>query len=96
MAKSTTTAKPAPSAAEVAAKTKEKRDRFIKVGGARMVKALKMISLIGNVSNKGNYSYTDADVAQMTKDLKSAVDATMARFAATAKQEAAAEYKFGG
>lgn len=39
--------------------------------------------LIGNLSNRSNYSYTEDDVRKIIKALKDEVDALKARFDAT-------------
>lgn len=45
------------------------RTKFVKLATARVSKALKDIQLIGNLSNRSNYDYTDDDVAKIFKAL---------------------------
>ena len=49
------------------------REKFIKLAEARVNKAIKAMKLVGNLSDKTNYSYTDDDVkkilAALTKEL---------------------------
>jgi len=51
-----------------------KRERFIRIAGARTNKILDMIKLLGNCSNTGNYEYAEEDVkkifATLEKELK--------------------------
>lgn len=53
-----------------------KRDRFVRLAEARTNKTIEMIRLIGNLANKNNYDYTDADVQKIfgaiEKELKAA------------------------
>jgi len=41
---------------------KEKRERFVKVAGQRVQKAIKAIALIGNCSAKASYGFEQEDV----------------------------------
>jgi len=49
------------------------REKFIKLAEARVNKAIKAMKLVGNLSDKTNYSYTDDDVKKiltaLTKEL---------------------------
>ena len=45
------------------------RDRFVRLAESRVNKAIKSIRLIGNLSNKNNYSYTDKDAKQIIRAL---------------------------
>lgn len=53
-----------------------KREKFVRLAEARTNKILDQIRLLGNLSNKGNYDYTDEDVrkifAALDKEVKSA------------------------
>ena len=60
---------------------KEKRDRFIKVAGQRVQKALKAIELIGNCSAKVSYTYEQTDADLMLNALDEAMQDLRARFA---------------
>ena len=44
---------------------KIKRERFVKIAENRTNKIISMIKLLGNCSNKNNYTYTDDDVKQI-------------------------------
>ena len=54
---------------------KDKKGTFIKLAKARVSKTIKSINLIGNLSNKSHYQYTEDQVTQITtaleKELKS-------------------------
>ena len=44
---------------------KLKRERFVKIAENRTNKIIDMIKLLGNCSNKNNYSYDEDDVRQI-------------------------------
>ena len=54
-----------------------KRKRFVKVAELRVNRVLKNLRLIGNLSNKNNYSYTDDDVLKIRIALQNKLDKTM-------------------
>lgn len=56
------------------------RQKFVELAGKRVSKALHDIQLIGNLSNRSNYHYTDEDVAKMFKALNSELKACRKRF----------------
>ena len=58
----------------------EDREKFIQLAEKRVSKTLKDIKLIGNLSNKSNYSYTDQDVKKIYAALKKALDEMKVRF----------------
>lgn len=72
--------------AELAAEGKDKR--FLRLGQPRINKAIRSITILGNLSGS-NYSYTAAQVDAIEKALKKAVEDTMAKFRRE-KREAAA------
>ena len=57
-----------------------RREKFIELTEKRVNRAIKDIRLVGNLSNKSNYSYTDQDVRKILSALRGAVDDTKARF----------------
>ena len=57
------------------------RDRFVHLAEARTVKAIKIIRLIGNLSNRNNYSYLDEDVDKVFGILRRELSAAHKRFA---------------
>ena len=58
----------------------DRRQKFVELAEKRVSKALKDLKLIGNLSNKSNYSYTDQDVAKIYRALKPALDEMKGRF----------------
>ena len=58
----------------------DKREKFVDLAEKRVSKALKDLHLVGNLSNKANYSYSDKDVQQIHKALLKAVEEVKLRF----------------
>ena len=58
----------------------DKRRKFAELGTKRVNKAINDIRLIGNLSNKANYEYTDEDVRKIMKALRDAVTEAETRF----------------
>lgn len=56
------------------------REKFVRLAEARVTKTLKDIKLIGNLSNRGNYSYTDEDARKIYQTLKKAVEDMKSKF----------------
>jgi len=56
------------------------RIKFVELAEKRVNRTLKDIQLIGNLSNKSNYSYTEEDAAKIFKALKNALDEMKAKF----------------
>lgn len=56
------------------------RDKFVELAEKRVSKAIKDIRLVGNLSNKSNYSYTDEDVQKIIKALEGEVKKLKQRF----------------
>lgn len=59
-----------------------KRDKFVSLAEKRVTKTIKDIRLIGNLSNKNNYSYEEKDVRKIISTLEDEVKTLKARFAA--------------
>lgn len=60
------------------------RDRFVRLANARVNRALKDIQLIGNLSNRSNYQYTERDVELIFRALNDELKSCRAKFAADA------------
>ena len=45
------------------------RERFVTLAERRVARAIKDIRLIGNLSNRSNYTYSDDDVKKIVKAL---------------------------
>ncbi|MEE9453511.1 MAG: hypothetical protein V3V13_03895 [Paracoccaceae bacterium] len=59
---------------------RDKRQKFIDLAESRVTKTIKDIRLIGNLSNKSAYSYSDEDVRKIFKALQKEIDASKIRF----------------
>lgn len=57
-----------------------KRDKFERLAESRINTAIKKIKLIGNLSNKNNYEYTDEHVKQIITELEKEVAAVKNKF----------------
>lgn len=58
------------------------REKFVELAEKRVRKALKDIELIGNLSNKSNYEYSDSDVNQIISALENSLKELKGRFRA--------------
>ncbi len=59
---------------------RDKRSKFVQLANQRVTKAIDQIRLIGNLSNRAAYEFTDEDTKKIFKALQRAVDSTKARF----------------
>jgi hypothetical protein len=64
------------------------RAKFVELAKKRVSKALKDIQLIGNLSNRSNYDYTEEDVAKIIKALSDEVSACRKKFEVAVKKQA--------
>lgn len=58
----------------------QKRDNFVRLAEARVNRALREIRLIGNLSNRNAYAYSETDVRAIFKSLQRELDTAKARF----------------
>ena len=58
----------------------KKRDKFVELAQKRTTRALKSIRVIGNLSNKNIYEYSEADVSKIIKALDGEMKALRERF----------------
>ena len=63
------------------------RTKFVELAEKRVSKAIKDIRLIGNLSNKSNYTYGDEDVKKIIRALDSEVKKLKQRFENHGSQE---------
>jgi len=56
------------------------RAKFVELAEKRVNRAIKDIKLIGNLSNRSNYSYTEKDAKAIVSALNKAVADVKARF----------------
>ena len=57
-----------------------KRERFVRLAEARTNKILKMIELLGNLSNKSSYEYTEEDIQLIYKRIMDELNVSRERF----------------
>ena len=57
-----------------------KRDKFTSLAEARVNRALKDIQLIGNLSNRSAYEFTEADVRKIFGALSRGLETAKSRF----------------
>jgi rubrerythrin len=58
----------------------DKNEKFKRLASARVTKAIKTIRLIGNLSNRNNYEYTDEQVDKIISALNRELKDLKARF----------------
>lgn len=59
---------------------RDRRQKFVDLAEARVNKTLKDIQLVGNLSNRAAYEFTDADVRKVFGALQKALDSAKSRF----------------
>ena len=59
---------------------RDRRAKFLELANQRVNKALDQLRLVGNLSNRGAYDYTDEDVRKIVKALQKGVDGMKAKF----------------
>jgi len=58
----------------------ERRANFVRIAEKRVANAIRGIRLIGNLSNKAHYEFTDADIKKIVSALGREVDGMQRRF----------------
>jgi hypothetical protein len=56
------------------------RQKFVELAEKRVTRTIRDIRLVGNLSNRSNYKYSDEDARKIYKVLKEALDEMKARF----------------
>ena len=64
-----------------------RRDRFVRLANKRVNKALKAMRLIGNLSNRSSYEYTDADINKIIRTLDAELKELRLRFETGARSD---------
>ena len=59
---------------------RDKRKKFVELAEARVNRAIRNIRLIGNLSNRGSYKYSEKDAREIFKALQKELDAAKSRF----------------
>lgn len=60
--------------------TRNPRARFVDLANKRVTNAIKQLRLVGNLSNRHAYTYTDADAKKIVKVLQDEINVMKARF----------------
>jgi hypothetical protein len=63
-----------------ASMARDKRSKFVELTNNRMNRAIRDIRLIGNLSNRAAYEYSEEDVRKVLKALQRELDSVRARF----------------
>jgi len=63
------------------------RARFVDLANKRVSKSIKSIQLIGNLSNRSNYDYTEDDVTKIFRALQDEISACRKRFDLALKKQ---------
>ena len=56
------------------------REKFVRLANKRVSNALKAMQLIGNLANRSNYDYTEADVQKIFKALQEELSVSKKKF----------------
>ncbi len=59
---------------------RDKRQKFIDLAESRVTRTIKDIHLIGNLSNKSAYSYSEDDIRKIFRALQKEIDTAKFRF----------------
>ena len=65
----------------------EKRERFVRIAENRTNKILEQIRLLGNCSNKHNYSYTDEDIKKIFSVIENELKEAKIKFTSQVNKE---------
>lgn len=70
----------------------EDREKFVRLATKRVSNALKAIQLIGNLSNRSNYDYTEDDVQKIFRALQDELGACRKKFELAAKRQSGTRF----
>lgn len=59
---------------------RDRRQKFVELAEARVTRAMRDIRLIGNLSNRSAYSYTEDDVRKIFRTIQKEIEAARAKF----------------
>ena len=71
----------------------DKRQKFVSLAEKRVDNAIKVISRIGNLANRGAYEFEDGDVKKIVKALEEEVSNVKERFAASKDRRTGTTFK---
>lgn len=74
---------------------RNKRERFVELGEARVRKATQMLRLIGNLSNTTNYEYSAEDARKILSVLDGEMKVLRAKFQGALARRAKDDFKLG-
>jgi hypothetical protein len=74
---------------------RNKRERFIELGEARVRKASQMLRLIGNLSNTSNYEFSQEDAQKIFLALDNEMKLLRTKFQAALSRRAKDDFKLG-
>ncbi|MCA0910072.1 hypothetical protein [Qipengyuania gaetbuli] len=66
---------------------RDKRAKFVELANKRVNKAIAQLRLVGNLSNKSAYEFTEDDARKIVKALQKEVDALKAKFSNDASSD---------
>lgn len=72
---------------------RNKRERFVELGEARVRKASQLLRLIGNLSNTSNYEYTAEEAQKILAALDNEMKLLKAKFQAGIARRSRDEFK---
>ncbi len=64
-------------------KNENKNEKFKRIALSRTNKIINMIDLLGNLSNKSNYDYTDEEVDKMFRAIEASLRNAKSKFSST-------------
>ena len=59
---------------------RDKRAKFVELAESRVNRAIKELRLIGNLSNRSAYEFTDEDIRKIFRALQKELDSSKGRF----------------
>lgn len=65
----------------------DKKERFVRIAERRTNNILEQLRLLGNCSNKNNYSYTEEDVKKIFSVIETELKAVKMKFNSKANKE---------
>jgi hypothetical protein len=74
---------------------RNKRERFVELGEARVRKASQMFRLIGNLSNTSNYEFSQEDAQKIFLALDNEMKLLRAKFQAALSRRAKDDFRLG-
>ena len=69
------------------------RSAFVRLAEARTNKIIKGLELLGNLSNKSNYSYSDEDIKKIFKAIDQKSSSVSAKFKVSTRSKGEGEFK---